>query len=174
MTCKHHPDYDPASGEPTGETPLQARATNKGRENCKDCWQVRAKWLGQQPAYPHEEMAIFQKRIAKLEKQLAELNAEGESYRLAHENFLNLLDEAEKREAVLEKQLAEALELTVHPLDARKAITILEKREAVLREALEFYADPDTYLVVDAGRGNHYVLVYRDMGKKARAALEGE
>jgi len=41
----------------------------------------------------------------KTEERIKELDKEGESYRLAHENFLDLLDKAEKREAALREAL---------------------------------------------------------------------
>lgn len=44
-TCLHHQEYMPGLGDPTGETPLQARATNKGRMNCAGCWQARSKYI---------------------------------------------------------------------------------------------------------------------------------
>jgi len=70
MTCKHHPEYDPASGEPTGGakviTDSELRTWCRGP--CPWCLQARMRWLGQLPAYPHEEMVVFKERIAELEK----------------------------------------------------------------------------------------------------------
>ena len=40
--CPQHPKYDSTRGDPIGETPLQARATHGGRENCVDCWKARS------------------------------------------------------------------------------------------------------------------------------------
>ena len=67
MSCKHHPKYDHTAGDPKGETPLQARATNRGRENCKDCWQVRAKWLEQREAVLREALDRLQEQAHKAE-----------------------------------------------------------------------------------------------------------
>jgi len=40
LQCKHHPEYDPASGEPT--TTEEMYPTRP----CPYCWQARAKLLG--------------------------------------------------------------------------------------------------------------------------------
>jgi len=59
MDCKHHPDYDPASGEPFGKLTVDThrvkeyvmgsvkKATTQYFEEhpCPYCWQARAKWL---------------------------------------------------------------------------------------------------------------------------------
>ena len=57
--CKHHPEYEPAAGEPSS-----ARKT----WYCT-CWQARAKWLEQQ--WDDSEIELG-KRIDELERQLEE------------------------------------------------------------------------------------------------------
>jgi len=70
VNCKIHPKYDHTAGDPTGETPLQAKATNRGRENCKDCWQARAKWLDGQLTISEDDHSEYIKtELHGVEKQ---------------------------------------------------------------------------------------------------------
>ncbi len=75
VTCKHHPEYDPASGEPTN--PLSAMVNYGSVKDipCPYCWQVRAQWLEDQCKDLTQAILDdpLQERIEELEAERAEM-----------------------------------------------------------------------------------------------------
>jgi len=105
----------------------------------------------------HPEFAIdhLKERIAELEKQLA-----------STEDRYDLAMRDSKR---LEKQL----DLRDETLASWKVtMDKAEKREAVLREALEFYGMESNYSRTTKDDKNWDAEIEKDKGAKARAALE--
>jgi len=100
MKCKHHPEYKPESGEPTGT--IQKYETNQLLQivPCPYCWKVYAHHLCNLINEEDIEAFHYTDRIEELEKHL-------ESYKSAQGHHLHQLGLYEARERKLEKQLAE-------------------------------------------------------------------
>jgi len=114
---------------------------------CPCCWQARAKWITD----------------------------------YVNEQSTEIVEQLQPRIAELEGQLAKANEIEKHGTQLIKNLTDwkreAEKREAQLREALEFYGLHSNYHIHgDAfpGGGLLTSIVDKDGGAKARAELEGE
>jgi len=113
LNCKHHPDYDPASGEPTDSEwhPLDSTGYVVPSK-CPYCWQARAKCVTEKMRLSNlaassleTENKQLQECIKELEGQLAEAE---DNLCKAAKIFNIALDKQEKREAVLRVALDKA------------------------------------------------------------------
>jgi len=104
MSCQRHPDYDPASGEPTED--IQPYFMGEYGGTCGDCWQARAKWLDKNvtmEVLEPEEIKRLRERIAELEGQLAKVKGKLDSTQWEH-------SDCREREAVLREAFQEAVD----------------------------------------------------------------
>ena len=95
MSCKHHPKYDPTSGEPTGGYKY-AHQTKKYEGvvewiPCPYCWQARAEWLDVKLAEVTEDVkggeydaGCFRADLWEAKKRIKKLEAD-KGTRLADE-----------------------------------------------------------------------------------------
>jgi len=137
MRCKHHPKYNPASGEPT--EPLIVIMLKDHALPCPYCWQARAKWLNEANGWRELE-----DRIAGLEEQLVKKQIEVDDQIQfgadAEYKMFKKLQEAEKQlvEKVAAYKQLESEWNKGQDMLGPMAKTILEagKREAVLKADL--------------------------------------
>lgn len=164
--CKYHPEYDPAKGDPT-RSAINKHNTSMPDMLCSYCLQARVKWLGD--TFSRIQIWQQRERIVELEGIVASMGeahakladkrlelegqlviaikkAEG-TYGLAKMDLENQIVEAGEREAVLQ----ERKDLDVRRIvQQNEQLTRAEKREAVLREALDKAANDALWVVTQA------------------------
>ena len=116
MTCQHHPEYDPASGEPTGTLLYYPVEHPDRRTPCGNCWQARAKWLEK----------VLEQWKATAQEQTRRTNVAGSK-------AITYLQRIKELEGLLE-------EVSLIEKAMRLSYEIVKKDEAKLREALEPFA----------------------------------
>ncbi len=126
--CKHHPDYDPESGEPKDILALTDSYNNERQFPCPHCLQARCEWLEDRQVEFLDEKGNpctldewRDEAIAHLEKLLADAEKRRAVWYNRYQDRFEKESRCREREAVLRK----AMEAT----EKREKKLVGEKRE---------------------------------------------
>ncbi len=156
MTCKHHPDYDPASGEPENEhydTPLGFYHNADCMDcnaDCMDCWQARAKYITDYLNEQSEEVRTLQERIEELEGDKAALEKKLTDVQDTNRILLEGIDRGIERHRELEQRVLDEQsafdKIEELYLREQEGIRVLERQMADLKR----YAEPHSMVALKA------------------------